>query len=241
VASPTIPAPSRWNALREIAAVGELPRLALASRRLARLPRGGGAPVLVLPGFGAGDASTWALRTYLRRLGYAVHGWGIGRNGGDVPTLVPQVEGRTMEIARASGRAVRLVGWSLGGVLGRETARRRPDAVARVVTLAAAHYRRQGVDLDRLEREIAELDAVPIPVPVTAIYSRHDGVVAWQACIDRVNPCVEHVEVRTAHAGFGFSAEVYAILADRLAIGLEQDAGPGVSPGRRRRGRGRRG
>jgi pimeloyl-ACP methyl ester carboxylesterase len=124
---------------------------------------------------------------------------------------------------------VRVVGWSLGGVLARETARRRPELVERVVTLgspvvggpkytlAASFYRRQGVDLDALEREIAELDATPIRVPITALYSRSDGVVAWRACIDRVSPHVEHVEVGGSHAGLGFRAEVYRIVAERLA------------------------
>jgi hypothetical protein len=53
--------------------------------------------------------------------------------------------------------------------------------------------------------------------PVTAIYSRADGIVAWQACIDRAAANVEHIEVPTTHLGFGFSADVYKIIAQRLA------------------------
>lgn len=63
---------------------------------------------------------------------------------------------------------------------------------------------------------------------MTAIYSRGDGVVAWQACIDRHTPDVEHVEVRGTHTGLGFNPDVYAILADRLAA---------TGPARRREAR----
>jgi len=83
-------------------------------------------------------------------------------------------------------------------------------------TLAAAFYRRQGVDLDALEEQIAEREKLAIERPITAIYSRRDGVVAWQACIDRSNPSVHHVEVGTTHAGLGFNPEVYALVARAL-------------------------
>lgn len=55
------------------------------------------------------------------------------------------------------------------------------------------------------------------PAPVTAVYSRRDGVVSWRACIDSLNPGVEHVEVSSTHAGLGFQPEVLAIVARRLA------------------------
>src|SRR5512139_725325 len=69
----------------------ELPRLALAAPELARLPRGAGEPVLVLPGFGAGDASTAVLRGFLRLLGYRAFGWELGLNTGAVGNLLPRV------------------------------------------------------------------------------------------------------------------------------------------------------
>lgn len=215
--------------LGEALAFGELPRLVLRSPELARLPRGDGAPVLVLPGFGAGDASTLLLRGYLRYLGYAVHGWGMGLNQGDVRALVPHVIERTRRLVERSGVPVRLVGWSLGGTLARETAREQPELVRQVVTMGtpviggpkytamANVFRRGGVDLDAIEREIAERERVPIRVPITALYSRADGVVAWQACIDRVSPAVENVEVAATHVGLGFAAEVYRHVALRLA------------------------
>jgi pimeloyl-ACP methyl ester carboxylesterase len=221
----------------------ELPRLLLRFPSLAREPRGDGSTVLVLPGYGASDASTRVLQAYLRLLGYRPQGWGLGRNGGDVPRLLPRVLERLAALTSAADRngcggnggsttpatPIALIGWSLGGYIAREAARERPELVRRVITLGSpviggpkyttvAHrYRRQGVDLDRIEASIAARDATPLRTPVTAVYSRNDRVVAWRACIDSVNSGVEHVEVTTTHVGLGFSPEVFEIIARSLA------------------------
>jgi len=215
--------------LREAEAVLELVRIPWYAPSLARQPRGNGELVLVLPGYGAGDASTLPLRSYLRWLGYRADGWGLGTNRGDVPDLIPKVTQVVTERAEREGRPVRLVGWSLGGYLAREAARESPDSVQRVVTLGtpvvggpkytavAPVYERQGVDLDAIEADVEARNEVPLRVPVHAIYSRKDGVVAWQACIDRHNDEVEHVEVTSTHVGLGLSPVVYRIVAQRLA------------------------
>jgi hypothetical protein len=65
--------------------------------------------------------------------------------------------------------------------------------------------------------EIESRNKVLLRTPVTAIYSRADTFVAWEACIDHHGSNVEHVEVRTTHMGFGFSPQVYKIIAQRLA------------------------
>jgi len=221
--------PDYWLMLREALVVRELPRMAWSVPRLARQPKGAGETVLVLPGFGAGDASTLPLRSYLSWLGYDARGWGLGTNGGDVPGLVRQVIALTQRCADDGGRPVRLIGWSLGGTLARETARERPELVERVITMGtpviggpkytavADVYRQRGFDLDAIESAVAARDRVPIRVPVTAIYTRSDGVVAWRACIDASNPEVEHVEVDTTHIGLGINPQVYGIVARRLA------------------------
>jgi len=226
---PSPPPLSSWRLVRELAGLGRAAGLLLRAPSLARLPRGGGAPVLVLPGYGAGDASTLPLRSFLALLGYRVRGWGLGRNRGNVGALIPRVTELVATRASAEGRPLRLVGWSLGGYLAREAARERPADVASVVTLGAPvvggpkytalaeAYRRHGHDLDAFEAAGAARDRVPIMVPITAIYTRRDGVVAWQACIDRVSPHVEHVEVRSTHLGLGVDAEVYRIVALHLA------------------------
>jgi pimeloyl-ACP methyl ester carboxylesterase len=222
-------APHPSGMIREVRVLLELPRLLIRFPALARQPRGSGQPVLVLPGYGAGDGSTALLQGYLRFLGYHVRGWGRGRTHGEVQHLMPRVLKRLMSLARKSGQEVALVGWSLGGYLAREAARERPDLVQRVITLGtpvvggpkytvvARHFHRRGIDMDAMEAEIELRNQILLRMPVTAIYSRADAIVAWRACIDRNGSNVEHVEVRTTHLGFGFSAEVYKIIAQRLA------------------------
>ncbi len=225
-----IPGPPRRLALLlEPAGLLEPLRLAARSKQLADLPRGDGAPVLVLPGFGTGDGATWALRRFLAYLEYDVQGWGLGRNHGRVPELLERIVEKLENFAAMRGRPIHLVGWSLGGYIAREAARERPDLVTRVITLGspvvggpkytASHryYARQGYDLDEIEATVAARDSVPLSVPVTAIYSKRDGVVTWQACIDRVNPGTEHFEVGASHLGLGLSPDVYSIIALRLA------------------------
>jgi pimeloyl-ACP methyl ester carboxylesterase len=231
-----VPQPSPWHFLEEARGLGELPLLAWRFRDLRREPRGEGDPVLVFPGFGASDASTAPLRAYLRYLGYDARGWGIGVNTGDVPSLIPQVTEAAERSAVRTGRPVRLVGWSLGGVLAREVARDAPAAVDRVVTLglpvvggakytlAGRAYASRGYDLDAIEAEVEERNRIPIRRPVTAIYSRRDRVVAWRACIDRHNDGVEHLEVDTSHVGLGFSADVYRIVARSLAANPDRQS-----------------
>lgn len=201
----------------------------LHAAELARQPRGHGEPVIVLPGYGAGDGSTAILKTYLRLLGYRVSGWHLGRSSGNAAELLPRVLRRILSMYRKSQQPVRVIGWSFGGYLAREAARERPEAIRQVITLgtpvvggpkytvAARAFHRRGVDLDAMAAEIESRNMILLETPVTAIYSRADGLVAWEACIDHYGSNVEHVEVRTTHMGFGFSPVVYKIIAQRLA------------------------
>ncbi len=221
--------PSPTGILREVRAFLEFPRLVFSAVDLMLQPRGRGEPVLVLPGYGAGDGSTSFLKTYLRILGYRVSGWHLGRNAGNVPELLPRVMKRVLSMHRRTQKRVHIIGWSLGGFIAREMARERPDLIHQVITLGtpvvggpkytvvAQSFRRRGIDLDAMEAEIAARNAILLRTRVTALYSRNDGVVAWQACIDRNCENVEHVEVTTTHMGFGFSPQVYKIIAQRLA------------------------
>jgi pimeloyl-ACP methyl ester carboxylesterase len=221
--------PRPTGLIREVRGVLEFPLLVLRSVELARQPRGHGEPVLVLPGYGAGDASTAILKTYLRLLGYRVSGWHLGRSSGNALDLLPRVLRRILTMSRKSQQPVRVIGWSFGGYLAREAARERPEAIHQVITLGtpvvggpkytvAAHaFRRRGVDLDAMAAEIESRNKVLLQTPVTAIYSRADKFVAWEACIDHHGSNVQHIEVRTTHMGFGFSPQVYKIIAQRLA------------------------
>lgn len=225
----TLSAPAPEAAFGEIAALFELPRLLLRVPDLLRLEAGIGGPVLVLPGFGAGDGSSAILRAFLRRIGFDAHGWGLGRNHGDVEALLEPVRDVVKRLADRAGAPVQLVGWSLGGVLARETARDAPQSVRQVITfgtpvvggpkytLVGARYAALGFDVDTLEAVVAERHKQPIAAPVTAIYSRADAIVAWRACIDPWTPDVEHVEVGSTHIGLGIDPDVYRIVAQRLA------------------------
>lgn len=222
-------APDPHRLFREAFGLVELPRLLFRFPDLARQPRGEGRPVLILPGYGAGDASTAMLKGYLRLLGYRARGWGLGRNTGSVAELLPRVLKRVASLARKTEQRVHLIGWSLGGYIARELARERADLIERIITLGTpiiggpkytvvAHsLRRRGIDVDALAAEVERRNRVALHTPVTAIYSRRDAVVAWQACIDPDAANVEYVEVPTTHLGFGFSPEVYSIIAQRLA------------------------
>lgn len=198
---------------------------------LLRAPRGDGHPVLVLPGLLAEDASTATMRVYLRSLGYEVHGWRLGRNLGPTRAILDGMTARLEALHRVSGRSVSLVGWSLGGIFARELARSRPAHVREVITLgspfglsnpgdsrADAAYRRLGmlhVSPDSLPRR-GRLSR-SLPVPTTALYSRLDGVVPWQACINMAGRRSENVEVYSSHLGMGHNAVVLWVIADRLA------------------------
>ena len=186
-------------------------------------------PVVVLPGYGAGAISTRPLRGYLTRCGFQVHDWGLGRNDGDAWQLVPALQAR-LEQMRSGTESVafNLIGWSQGGFNAREVARRCPGLVRQVITLGTPvvggpkytivgrDYTSRGYDLDRIEAEVQALEERQIEVPVTAIFSRADQVVSWQACIDHHSPRVEHIEVSSSHVGLGLRRGVLATVADRL-------------------------
>lgn len=222
---------SLWSAAREATGLFEIPRLALGLSDLRREPRGDGSPVLVLPGFGADDRSTWPLRRFLKSIDHDARGWGRGANVGEVPESVERVGELVVELSQRAGRAVSLVGWSLGGYVAREVARDHPSAVRRVITLGspviggpkyttvASVASLRGWDVDEIEVQVEQRKEIPLEVPVTAIFSRRDGVVAWRACVDpEGDGPIEHVEVDATHIGLGFSADVYRVVARRLAL-----------------------
>jgi pimeloyl-ACP methyl ester carboxylesterase len=220
--------PSKALLLLEARAVYEFAAFLGAYPWLRRLPAGDGHPVMVLPGFVASDGSTRPLRAFLRDRGYAAHGWQLGRNLGFRPGLDEQQLARLRELRRRHGRRVSLIGWSLGGVYARELAKRAPDEVRQVITLGspfkgdvrATHASRLYEMLagHTVEEARARVDlAKPPPVPTTAIFSRSDGIVAWQCCIEDEGPRSESVEVRSSHCGLGHHPAALYVIADRLA------------------------
>ena len=218
-------APPPRTVIGELRAAREPIRLA---SRWSSLPRATMAPrtVITVPGIGTGDVSMAPLRSYLRRVGHFAQGWTLGRNSGDVKQLWPLLSDVIRDRARETATPVDLVGWSLGGVLAREVARDNPETVRSVTTYgtpvvggprfttAAGLY--SDDQLDEITQMIAEREQTPILPPVTAIYSKNDGVVAWRACVDPFDNEAEHVEVRSTHLGMGLDPDVWFAVADRL-------------------------
>jgi pimeloyl-ACP methyl ester carboxylesterase len=223
----TIEPPSRLLQWLEVRAAGEFAGTLAAWPLLRMAPRGDGHAVLVLPGLSAGDASTRLLRRYLADLGHEAHGWGLGRNLGPRPGVREALLDRLDRLHEASGRAVSLVGWSLGGAYARALALRRPQAVRNVVTLgspiagdaSSTRARRlyEWASGQRSGTGPRPYRAVPDDVPSTSIYSRSDGVVAWRASLQPEGPLAENVEVVGSHLGLGVHAPVLYAVADRLA------------------------
>jgi pimeloyl-ACP methyl ester carboxylesterase len=192
---------------------------------LNRAPRGDGHPVLVLPGWMAGDGSTRALRWFLRARGYWAHGWRLGRNLGPARDTMEALGERFHELRERHQRPLSIIGWSLGGIYARELARRFAPEVRRVITLASpfrdvdatAVARLFGRRPDARRDELRQRLRTPPPVPCTSFYSRSDGIVAWRSCLEDDAPHVENVEVRTSHCGMGHHPSVLLAIAERLA------------------------
>jgi pimeloyl-ACP methyl ester carboxylesterase len=193
--------------------------------------RRGRRPVLLIPGFLAGDASLTVLAGWLRRRGHSVHTSGIRFNVG--------CSGRDLErldsLLEAFGEPVVLIGQSRGGTLARALAARRPEAVAALVTLGSPVLDPLAVSAPvlRTVRSVAFLGDIGMrwlfstecrngeccsefrsllrkplarEAPAVALYSRSDAIVDWQACLD---PAAECVEVDGSHCGMAVNAAVY--------------------------------
>jgi pimeloyl-ACP methyl ester carboxylesterase len=238
--------PGRRAVLREARVVTEAGRLAWV--RLGERVRGSGPayvegavpgdpdPVVLVPGYCAGDVSLTALARALRAQGHRTYRSGIHANVDCTARALAQLEARLESVAERRGRRVTVVGHSLGGLLARGLAVRRPDLVAGIVTLGSpmlapgAHHVALSRSLDTLvrlsrlgvpglmARECVAGDCArtsfdesrrPIPrgVSFTAVFSRRDGIVDWRACVD---PLATPVEVRSSHLG---------LVVDPAAIG----------------------
>jgi hypothetical protein len=228
--------PSPLLLMLEGRAFGEYVSLLLSRPFLRSLPRGDGHAVMVIPGFGGSDLGTRPMRRVLERLGYDVHGWGQGRNLGMRSHIRERLRFRLHELNESSGRKVSLIGWSLGGVFVREIARHQPERVRRVITLGSpinGHPQSNNVDAlyrwvnrgkaQAIDWEGFQKRRTPPNVPCTAIYSKTDGIVAWQCCMEEPAPNTENVEVRASHFGLGVNPQVLRAIAERL-VRPETDA-----------------
>ena len=209
-------------------ALAELAWYRASRSLLERAPHGDGHPVLVLPGLMASDRSTAPIRAFLGRLGYHVEGFELGRNR---PTaeLIAALRARVWGLRRRDGRRTSVIGWSLGGIYAREIAREAPEWVRLVVTLGSPFRRvpdqesivapilrmRSGARAGR--ERLVYGDERPLAVPSTSIFTRSDGIVPWQACLDTTGGPHESLEVVGSHCGLGHHPASMWAIADRLA------------------------
>lgn len=219
-------------------------------------------PVLLVPGFMAGDSTLAGMAAFLRNQGFRTYRSHIHVNVGCTREAADRLERRLEAIASRRNRKVTIVGHSLGGMLARGLAARRPDLVDGIVAMgspvlapaAVHHLLALNVEvLNRLTRagigglmsedctsgECARLSfeethaALAEDFPFTAIYSRRDGIVDWKACLD---PAATHVEVRTSHCGMAVDPivmdAVLRALRDQKISLANQAAAPSASPAR---------
>ena len=192
------------------------------------LPRGDGRAVLVIPGFLTGDWSTTRLREFLRGIGYRVERAKLQLNAGPTKGILARLEDRLMHLNVESGAPVALVGQSLGGVFARELAHKYPDKVRCVVTLCSPIRFPVISPLVPFVRAlawayepswIARMEGIALPprAPVTAIYSKGDGLVDWRQCLQDDGPGCENIPVDGSHAGMGSNPAAQAVMARVLA------------------------
>jgi hypothetical protein len=191
--------------------------------------KGDGHPVLVIPGFMTTDLSTAPMRTFLSQLGYLPYGWEQGRNYAAIE-LIDVLAQRLEEIYQEHGQRVSLIGWSMGGIYARQIAKRNPEYVRQIITMGSPFA---GITEPNnvswiynlfTWSKVEEVDPWLIgdlpkaaPVPTTAIYSKQDGIVPWQVCLEtEEDDWHQNVQVRGSHLGLGVNPAVLAILADRV-------------------------
>jgi len=205
------------------------------------IPHGDGAPVMLVPGFLAGDATLGVMAQWLKRIGYRPCRAGIRVNVDCTARSLERLEAQLERFVAKHGRKVTVVGHSRGGTMARILGVRRPDVLEGIICLGAPTVDQFAIHpLVRAHVEAvallgslgarglfsysctsdccAEANAqvrAPFPehVRFTSIYSRSDGVVDWRACLD---PAARHIEVRSTHVGMAVSPVVFSVLAQTL-------------------------
>jgi pimeloyl-ACP methyl ester carboxylesterase len=201
-------------------------------------PRGDGRPVVLVPGFAAGDWTLSHLWFWLRRTGYRPAVCRIHFNAGCPERALVRVEQRVAALAESEGRRVAVVGHSRGGHLARVIGARRPELVSHVVAMGsglgsqfeaaapalAAVALARAVESRGGRRGCMTEDCgcgftagyrAPFPedVRLTSIYSKGDGMVRWSSC---VVPYADNVEITGSHVGLAWNRKAYTAIAAAL-------------------------
>jgi pimeloyl-ACP methyl ester carboxylesterase len=229
-AEPYIAPPSALLALTEAhRTFFEIISLRLSRSVLSSSPCGDGHAVMVLPGFMGDDGYNGPLRRFLTKRGYAVHGWGQGRNLGPREGVLENMSERLEYLYNRYEGPVSLVGHSLGGIYARELARELPQYVRQVISLGSpfGEGRLTASHLATLFSRLNPPEDLPIdqevlatapPVPTTAIYSHGDGVVNWQTSVQADGHAeTESIRIMGSHCGMTMNPTAWFLLAERLA------------------------
>jgi triacylglycerol lipase len=212
---------------------------------------GRGRPVLLIPGFLAGDGSLSMMAGWLKRAGYLPSRAGIVSNVNCSGVLMPRLEERLERLVDVQGQRAAVVGQSRGGTMAKVLAKRRPDLVSGVVVLGSPQVDPLAVHpLVRLQVEaVSRLGSLGTPglfkrsclagdccgsfwedlagpladgIPLVSVYSKSDGVVDWHSCLDP--DATELVEIGASHCGMAVSRAAWRAVADALGSFSELDA-----------------
>ena len=198
------------------------------------VPHGDRRPVLLVPGFLAGDWTLRVMHSWLVRIGYRSYLSGILLNVHHSERLLAQLRRKVIEIQKETGSRVSLVGHSRGGLLAKVLSQRRPQIVEQVIALGSpladwtdlAAITHHAVGVVRTANELAfgrRLNPegrftydlkLPPPVPTTSIYTRADDVVNFRSCL---RPDIPALPVWGSHNGLVVNPEVYRLLGRLLA------------------------
>lgn len=204
---------------------------------------GEGKIVLLIPGFMAGDMTLLPMANFLARLGHRPVLSGIWSNSKCPRETLEHLGWRLENVRENLDGDIAVVGQSLGGLYARELAHRYPDCLDRVITLGSpirSPHSHANPAVEAVARGVATLrgkadgclsescqcglaitddDYDDEQVPTTVIFSRSDGVVHWESCVDSSgSELIENVEVMGSHCGMGLNADVYRIIAERLVL-----------------------
>ena len=193
---------------------------------------GDGHPVVIFPGLGAHGGSVAILREHCRLLGYDAFDWGQGFNTGpkgDLDTWLHSLKSQVVDLLAGHTQPATLIGWSLGGIYAREIGKLMAPRIRQVITIGTpfnteADHTNVGWLFRLLSGGSSEIDPAlsrrlrtPPPLRTTSIYSRSDGVVAWQTCRHAQRSSLVHdIEVGGSHLGMGWNRDVLSAVADRL-------------------------
>lgn len=204
----------------------------MRSMNVGALPRGDGHSVVIFPGLAADHRAIGPLLRLCRQLGYAARDWDRGVNTGprgDVEAWLDELACHVDALTAARAGTMSLIGSSLGGFYAREVAKRLNGRVRQVITVGTPFagkaeltnagwiYRMVCGRPPAFDEALLARLRTPPDVPTTSVFSRSDGIVAWQTCVQSDGgEHTENIEVAGSHCGLGWNANVFSIIADRL-------------------------